>query len=161
MGDSSAFEIDAPTMRDLDRLVELWVDLAAGQREYDSHLRTDANRDRIRESLSRQIALSEVRVARRDDRIVGFVMFTMAGGTFERSVTRGLVQNIYVLPEARGDGIGSRLLEVSEDALAAEGADTVALDVMAHNDEARAFYEQHGYAPHRVTMEKPTESDTP
>ncbi|QCC52954.1 GNAT family N-acetyltransferase [Halapricum salinum] len=148
-------------MTDLDTLVDRWVDLAAGQRQHGSHLEADGNRDRIRETLARQIALSEVRVARQDGRIVGFVSYTIEGSTFARSTTKGLIQNIYVVPELRGLGIGSQLLDVAEDALVAEGADVVALEVMAANEAARRFYMRHGYDAHRVTLEKPVESDTP
>jgi ribosomal protein S18 acetylase RimI-like enzyme len=153
-------EIDSPTMTDLDALVELWIDLAAGQRQHDSHLEAEANRDRIRESLARQIALSEIRVARAAGRIVGFVSFTIEGSTFERSTTKGLIQNIYVEPDAREQGIGSRLLDRAESVLDAEGADVVSLEVMADNEAARRFYQRHGYDTHRVTLEKSTESDT-
>jgi ribosomal protein S18 acetylase RimI-like enzyme len=160
MSQDHSAEIDSPTMTDLDALVELWIDLAAGQRQHDSHLEAEANRDRIRESLARQIALSEVRVARHAGRIVGFVSFTIEGSTFARSTTKGLIQNIYVEPDAREQGIGSRLLERAETVLDAEGADVVALDVMADNEAGRRFYRRQGYDSHRLTLEKSTESDT-
>jgi len=153
--------IDAPTMTDLDTLIDLWVNLAAGQRQHDSHLEAEGNRDRIRESLARQIALSEVRVARQNGRVVGFVTYTIEGSTFARSATKGLIQNIYVVPELRGIGIGSQLLEAAEGELESEGADVVSLEVMAANEAAQRFYARHGYDPHRVTLEKSTENDTP
>lgn len=161
MPDPSSIEIEAPTMRDLEPLVDMWVALAADQRRHGSHLEPDANRDRIKESIARQIALSELRVARRGDDIVGFVMFTVEGSTFEKSVTRGLIQNIYVEPSVRREGIGTRLLTAAEDALDEESVDVVTLEVMADNEPARRFYASHGYDPHRVTLEKSTESDTP
>jgi len=153
--------IEVPTMTDLDTLVDLWIDLAAGQRQHNSHLQANENRDRIRESLARQIALSEVRVARQNGRIVGFVTYTIEGSTFSRSATKGLIQNIYVVPELRGIGIGSQLLEAAESVLDAEDADVVSLEVMAANEAARRFYARHGYDAHRVTLEKSTENDTP
>lgn len=153
--------IEAPTMTDLDTLVDLWVDLAAGQRQHNSHLQAEGNRDRIRETLARQIALSEVRVARQNGRIVGFVSYTIEGSTFARSATKGLIQNIYVVPELRGIGVGSQLLTAAEETLDESGADVVALEVMAANAAARRFYKRHGYDPHRVTLEKSVESDTP
>jgi ribosomal protein S18 acetylase RimI-like enzyme len=152
--------IERPSMGAVEELAELWVTLAIGQREHGSHLYGPANRDRITESISRHVAMSELHVARADDAIVGFVMYTIEGTTFEQSATRGLVQNIFVDPAYRREGVGSRLLSAAEDALEADGADVVGLEVMADNDDARAFYRDHGYDPHRVTLEKPIENDT-
>lgn len=160
MSDSSAVTIEQPTMGDLDVLVDLWVALAGGQRAFGSHLEPEANRDRIRESIARGIALSEIHVARLDGALVGFAMYTIEGSTFERSATRGLVQNLYVVPDHRGEGIGGRLLAAAERTLEADGADVVGLDVLADNDDAIEFYRRHGYTPHRYTLEKPTENDT-
>ncbi|MFW6017737.1 MAG: N-acetyltransferase family protein [Halapricum sp.] len=157
----SAVTVEAATMSDLDRLVECWLELAAGQREYGSHLQTSANRNRIRGSFARRIAREQARVARDTDRIVGFVTFTMAGSTFARSVRRGVVQNLYVEPVARGAGIGTELLEAAEQALVEAGADVISLEAMADNELARQFYRDRGYHPHRVTYEKSVESDTP
>ncbi len=153
-------EIQAATIDDLDQLVAHWLDLAGGQREYGSHLRTTANRTRISELFARRIARDEAQVARADDRIVGFVTFTMAGSTFTKSVSRGVIQNLYVVPEARGEGVGTQLLDVAERVLVEDGADVIALEAMADNDSARQFYRERGYQPHRVTFEKSAESDT-
>jgi len=160
MGDGTTVEIDRPSMDDLAELVDLWVDLAEGQRAHGSHLRADGNRDRIRESIARQTALSELHIARVEGDIVGFVMYTIEESTFEQSARRGVIQNIYVVPAFRGRRIGSHLLEAAERALADSGADVVGLDVMAANTDACRFYRHHGYDTHRITMEKPTENDT-
>lgn len=160
MSDEAGVLIERPSMADADAVVDLWVALADGQRAHGSHLLAGANRGRIRESISRQIALSEIHVARVDDTLVGFVMYTIEGSTFDRSVTRGVVQNLYVDPAYRGCGIGSRLLEAAESALNEAGADILGLEVMAHNERARAFYRRHGYDSHRLTLEKPSENDT-
>lgn len=94
------------------------------------------------------------------DRIVGFVMFGPETGSFHLDVTRGVVENIYVLPAYRGEGRGSELLEAAETRLFEAGFDRVSLDVMAANDAARRFYERHGYDPHRLELEKGPENDT-
>jgi ribosomal protein S18 acetylase RimI-like enzyme len=70
------------------------------------------------------------------------------------------VQNIYVTPNHRGEGIGSELLAEAETRLAEAGADAVSLEVMADNEGARRFYRRHSYGPHRVELEKSVESDT-
>lgn len=160
MNDQMGVVVEQPTMLDVDEIVDLWVELAAGQREHGSHLDAESNRSRIRESISRQIALRELHVARLNDDIVGFVMYTIEGSTFSRTATRGVIQNIYVEPAVRGNGIGTELLETAESALSKAGADILGLEVMAPNERAREFYRRHGYDTHRLTLEKPVENDT-
>ncbi|QSG12529.1 Acetyltransferase (GNAT) family [Halapricum desulfuricans] len=161
MSDLDSVMIESATMDELDRLVERWLELAAGQREYGSQLQTATNRSRIRDSFARRIAGGQARVARDGDRIVGFVTFTMEGSTFSKSVQRGVVQNLYVESESRSEGIGTRLLEAAERALIEAGADAISLEAMADNESARQFYRDRGYRPHRVTYEKSVENDTP
>jgi len=160
MSDRSEVDIVRPSMGAVEDLTELWVTLADSQQAHGSYLLSERNRHRIAETFGRNIALSECHVARDDGDIVGFVMYTIEGDTFEKSVTRGLIQNIFVVASRRGEGIGSRLLEAAEDALAEQGADVVGLDVMAANEAARSFYRDHGYDAHRINLEKRIESDT-
>ena len=151
--------IESATLSDVDTLVDRWVELARGQRAYDSHLAAEGNRTPVREALAQHVVTDGVRVAR-DDGVVGFVMFSIESGNYEQTVTRGVVHNLFVVPAARRQGVGSALLAAAEEALAALGADVVSLEAMATNDAARRFYERHGYHPHRVELEKPTRSDT-
>lgn len=160
MRDAGSVVVEQPTMAAVDSVVELWLELAEDQREHGSLLEVEANRSRIRESISRQIALSELQVARTEDTIVGFVMYSIQRGPFTRTKTRGLIQNIYVEPDYRGAGIGSKLLAAAETALSESGAEVISLEAMAANERAQEFYRQHGYDCHRVTLEKPTENDT-
>ncbi|ELZ83043.1 sporulation regulator-like protein [Haloferax elongans ATCC BAA-1513] len=176
------------SLTDLDSLTDMWVDLAAGQQEFGSHLRADANRSVVRESLARHLSIGGVLVARaeaevgaaetrdeeewvarRSDRedhptdstnILGFAMFDIESGSYEQDVTRGTISNLFVVPGHRGDGVGSELLAAAEDELREWGADIVALDVMAENENARKFYRRHGYQPHRVQLEKSMRNDT-
>ncbi|WP_380677635.1 GNAT family N-acetyltransferase [Salinigranum sp. GCM10025319] len=151
--------IEPATLSDVDALVDCWVELARGQRAYDSHLAAEENRTPVREALAQHVVTDGVRVAR-DDGVVGFVMFSIESGDYEQTLTRGVVHNLFVAPEARRQGIGSALLAAAEEALTAAGADVVSLEAMATNDGARRFYERHGYHTHRVELEKPTRSDT-
>ena len=145
---------------DADVIADHWVTLAADQRTHGSHLAADANRAVIREVVLQRAVADRLRVAVADGEIVGFVMFSVGSGRYEQDVLRGVVENIYVVPDARNDGVGSALLSAAEEALAAEGADVVSLESMADNDAARRFYRSHGYSPHRIEFEKATESDT-
>jgi ribosomal protein S18 acetylase RimI-like enzyme len=163
--------VELGTIADVDAVADLWVDLAAGQREFGSHLLAGENRATVREAIAQSAVADELLVARAEregqreanepaTEIVGFVTAGVESGTYDRDVTRGLVRNIYVVADRRGDGIGSELLTEAETRLAEAGADAISLEVMADNEAARRFYRRHGYAPHRVELEKSVESDT-
>ncbi|WP_276302083.1 GNAT family N-acetyltransferase [Halorussus lipolyticus] len=154
--------IESGSVRDVDAVADLWVELADGQREFGSHLVAERNRATIRETIAQNAVAGGLLVARaeRDDEIVGFVTYGVESDGYDQDAVRGIVRNIYVRPERRGEGIGSGLLDAAEERLAEQGADAVALEVMADNDDARRFYRRHGYAPHRVELEKSVESDT-
>lgn len=152
--------VDRPTMDEVDTVTDLWVELAASQRAYRSHIRGPENRESIRDAMARHVVTDGLRVARIDGKVVGFVMFGLERGEYVQDVTRGVVRNIYVEPSVRSRGIGSELLSTAERELRDADAEAITLDVMAENDEARRFYERHGYSPHRVEIEKRVESDT-
>ncbi|MFC7007667.1 GNAT family N-acetyltransferase [Halalkalicoccus salilacus] len=86
-------------------------------------------------------------------------MFSIERRLYVVSATRGTVHNLYVVPERRGEGIGSALLEAAETELAADGADRICLEALVGNEEARRFYENNGYGPHRIEFEKRVETD--
>ena len=144
----------------LDRLVDLWVELAAEQRNYRSHLFAAENTTEVREVLARSVVADEVLVARDDGDVVGFVTFNVESGGYKQDATRGVVSNIYVEPPHRDAGVGTELLEAAEADLRERGVDAFALEVLADNDAARRFYRRHGYLPHRIELEKPAENDT-
>lgn len=154
--------VESADPEDVEAVADLWVDLAAGQRTHGSHLLAGPNRGVVRDALVRHAVLGGLLVAREGDAIVGFVMFEPESGSYEQDADRGIVHNLYVVPERRGEGVGSALLAAAEDALADEGADVVALEVMAENDAARRFYRRHGYEPLRLELERDLdpESDT-
>lgn len=144
----------------VDELADRWVELARDQRRHGSHLLPAENRTRVREAMLRHVVGDTVRVARRDGDVVGFVTFGQESEHYQQDVTRGIVHNIYVAAGHRGEGVGSALLAAAEDSLADRGVDAVALQAMASNEAARAFYRTNGYDPHRVELEKSVESDT-
>jgi len=145
-----------------DRVADLWVALAAGQRDHGSHLLADPNRDRIRETLAHQAADGRLLVAREDGGMVGFATVEPDVGRYEGDTDRGVVTNLYVAPDHRREGVGSALLAAAEDRLRELGARRVGLEVLAANEGARRFYRRAGYEPHRVELERPLggENDT-
>ncbi|MGM0448862.1 MAG: GNAT family N-acetyltransferase [Methanobacteriota archaeon] len=166
MGETDA-RIEPATAADVDAVTDMWVALAAGQREHGSTLRAEANRETVREWVAQSVVTGELLVARDPDPAaeadgggdrkadpVGFVGFSLERGDYERDAIRGTVSNLYVAPDRRGEGIGAALLVAAERALSEAGADRVALEALADNDRARAFYADRGYDPHRVELTK-------
>ena len=166
MGETDA-RIEPATADDVDAVTDMWVALAAGQREHGATLRAEANRATVREWVAQSVVTGELLVARDPDRAaetdgggdrepdpVGFVGFSLERGDYERDAVRGTVSNLYVGPERRGQGIGAALLDAAERALAEAGAERVALEALADNDRAREFYADRGYDRHRVELTK-------
>lgn len=167
-------EIAAPSMAEVDDIADLWVDLARGQRSHGSHVEPEANRATVRETVARHVVTGGVLAAYTsgdedesdgggagdaDGTLVGFVTFAPESGGYASDCERGVIQNIYVAPDARGEGVGSALLSAAEAALVDAGMDVVSLEVMARNEEARRFYARHGYRDHRVELEKRPRGD--
>jgi [ribosomal protein S18]-alanine N-acetyltransferase len=70
--------------------------------------------------------------------IVGFIVAEVGRRT-------GHVITIDVLEEARGAGLGSRLLSIAEERLRKAGCQVVYLEAAVDNRVALAFYTRHGY----------------
>ena len=71
-----------------------------------------------------------------------------------RSVDRwvGDLQSVYVLPEFRGQGIGSRLVELAIDRLAARGAERVTVH---SSEKAVALYARAGLSASELLLGRP------
>jgi len=65
------------------------------------------------------------------------------------------LKRIFVLPAARGRGVGQRLILVLEDAAMAEGVTLMRLETGVKSDEALRLYERHGYARRGVFGDYP------
>lgn len=157
MSDDERSTVAPATVDDVDDVTDLWVALAEDQRSHGSTLLAESNRAAVREWVARSVVTGELLVARDGDSggdPIGFVGFSLDREGYERDRVRGTVSNLFVVPERRGEGVGADLLDAAERALAAEGAETVALEALADNDRARAFYATHGYDVHRVELTK-------
>ncbi|SDQ65446.1 GNAT family N-acetyltransferase [Natronobacterium texcoconense] len=150
-------EIEPATADEIDAVTKLWVRLARDQRQYDSYVRADENRETMRETLAAHAASGGLLVARDDGALVGFVSFSIERGTIELDATRGTLSNLYVEPAYREHGVGTALLERAEATLAEQDVDVMILEVMSDNETARRFYRDRGYETFRVTMERSLE----
>jgi ribosomal protein S18 acetylase RimI-like enzyme len=94
-------------------------------------------------------------VARRGGRAVGYALAQFHHGpddTWPTSDRIGEIESLALLPDERGAGLGTELLDVAEDELSARGATTVAIAVMVGNDDAQHFYAARGMVPTTIRM---------
>lgn len=146
--------IEPAALADLDTVADQWVDLASEQRPHGTHVHAAANRTTMRERLARHVVDGSVLVDRVDGEVVGFVSFERTDSEMNVDAVRGLVSNLYVVPDYRGAGRGAALLDAAEAELRERGVDVVQLEVMADNTRARSFYSTQGYDEHRYVLEK-------
>jgi ribosomal protein S18 acetylase RimI-like enzyme len=136
------------TKTDRDLLRELWEEFE-GELDHPAYLREtweEAWTD-LSETVREGVAL----IAEEDERAVGFI-FCVLG---DRGRKTAHVTDIYVRPEARGQGVGRALMaELIEPAREA-GLDHVSLEVMLRNTEARHLYERLGFVPFDMFMVAP------
>ncbi len=71
----------------------------------------------------------------------------------------GEVFELYVDPEAQGQGVGSELLEAAFDALRQAGFGWAVLEVLADNAPARSFYASQGLLTEGRTRRRPSRHD--
>jgi ribosomal protein S18 acetylase RimI-like enzyme len=66
----------------------------------------------------------------------------------------GYVADTYVVPEVRGRGVVSRLLETAESHIRLLGVSRMRIWTLANNTSAKRAYEAYGFEPYEVVMEK-------
>ncbi|MCE5238309.1 GNAT family N-acetyltransferase [bacterium] len=88
---------------------------------------------------------SQVRyaVAQQGDEVVGTVVLCDAYSTWQ-AAPYGTIEDFYVVPEARGQGVGTELLELMVQEARKRGYCRVELQVQEDNDSAWKFYESRG-----------------
>ena len=65
------------------------------------------------------------------------------------------IENLVVDPEARGRGIGARLIAHFLEVARGRGCDVLTLDSYAHNRESHRLYERHGFEPWSIHFVNP------
>jgi len=66
-----------------------------------------------------------------------------------------LLDELYVVPALRGQGIGSELLDRAEAVAQKRGAEVLEINVDGQDVEARRFYERHGYTNTEPGQDEP------
>lgn len=84
--------------------------------------------------------------------VAGYAMATWGFST-EQGGRFLLLDELYVLPEFRGRGVGAATLAFVEREAARDGAGAVRIEVSVENEPARELYRKAGYAdPHRLFL---------
>ena len=109
-----------------------------GAEAVDEFLEKYYERERLRGRVTGDVDLFYVAV---DEAVVGFAA---ARPVDEGPGVYGL-GNCYVHPDRWGEGVGSRLLNRTEQAVRSDGGNRLRLAVMADSERAIGFYESGGY----------------
>ena len=143
MNSASAVRIATATERDVPVILDLIHALAAYERlEHD----VVATPERLRDSLFTAHAAAEVIIAYLDQEPVGFAVWFQSYSTFLGRA--GLyLEDLFVKPERRGQGIGRTLLAHVASVAVARGAGRMEWSVLDWNEPAIGFYRAIGAVP--------------
>jgi GNAT superfamily N-acetyltransferase len=83
-------------------------------------------------------------LAYEDDHAVGIAVCFLGFSTFQAAPLLN-VHDLAVAPEARGRGVGRRLLEAVRDEAIRRGCCKITLEVLVRNERARAVYDDFGF----------------
>jgi len=135
--------IAAATESDVPVILELIHSLAAYERL--AH-EVSATPERVRDSLFGDRAAAEAVIAYRDDEPVGFAVWFQNYSTFLGRA--GLyLEDLFVKPERRGEGIGRKLLAHVAGVAVTRGAGRMEWSVLDWNEPAIGFYRAIGAVP--------------
>lgn len=151
---TEAIDVRDATLEDVDRLLELQLELRSHHRELEPdnpryQVGTDEWRALIQNAL--QGDNSHILVATTSDTTSGFVQLTFV----EKPWGIGCeMDTVVVAEQQRGSGVGKCLVEAAEKYARDAGAKGMRANVLAANTRGQAFYERAGYETIAVRMGK-------
>jgi ribosomal protein S18 acetylase RimI-like enzyme len=147
-------------LEDLDRLEPLWVSVHHRHAESMPELAPyvdDATTWAERRGLYAELLAKPdtiLLLAAADDALIGYGLAhvmpaaeTWIPDTWVTGPRIGEIESLAVLPEYRGHGLGTELLDRLERELRAQGVADLVLGVLPGNDGAIRMYERRGYRP--------------
>ena len=157
---SAAYEISRGSPVDIPELRSAFLSLHDHHRALSAVALTEPDdrawAERIR-TYERYFAEGQalLHLARIEGRCVGYAFTVLHPGcddTFPLGAGYAELYTLAVLPESRGLGIGTALLDVVDAALADAAIPNLTVAVMAHNDAAVRLYRRHGLVPGELIM---------
>ena len=94
-------------------------------------------------------------VAERDGEPVGYAVVHLHDGpddTYPVGARWAEIYSLSVAPQARGQGIGTQLLDAIDDRLTNLGIHDVAVSAMVENDAALRLYQRRGFVPRELIL---------
>ncbi len=138
---------------------ETLVPMMRGLYEHDQSFFDEPHARQALAALLDQPAWGRVFVIQRDDKPVGYLVLTF-GYSLEYRGRDALVDELYLEPDARGQGLGTAALCFAEEVCRAEGIGALHLEVERANTRAQAVYRQFGFHHHdRFLMTKWVEGE--
>src|SRR5918997_4206743 len=143
------YEIRRGRRDDAPAAAGLWMESAREHAGYDAVYETSADAEKTMRQFLADLASSRhsfLFVATEDEVVVAFISGELREGspTF-RSRTWASIDDVFVAPDHRDNGIGHALIENVTAWARERGAQGVSLQVAAGNDRARKFYGELGF----------------
>jgi ribosomal protein S18 acetylase RimI-like enzyme len=91
------------------------------------------------------VALAPAYILEEDGEPAGFFILTL-GYSVENGGTDGFIDDLYLIPEARGRGLGRQAVVLAMREAKAVGIRALLLEVEAHNGRAYELYRKMGFA---------------
>lgn len=142
---------------DLEKIVDLQLELGEHHRELEpDNPRYQIDRAQWASLINKAFdgATSAFLVAVRDDQVWGFVRFSMVDKPWGVGCE---MDTLVVDRNARGQGLGRRLLEHAEAAARLAGARAIRANVLSRSPSGREFYERNGYSEIAIRFGKSLE----
>jgi GNAT superfamily N-acetyltransferase len=92
-------------------------------------------------------------VAKQDNRIIGYVALVIRK-FYCRNGKRVEIDNMFIIPEMRSKGIGTKLLTKGQEWAKSKKIKTLYLNTYFTNEKAKKFYKNFGFKPLRSEFEK-------
>lgn len=145
---------------DLEQIEELWIQLTDYMHSLDRRhwQRAADGPTKVRQWMEQSLSEAQrvVFVAEKAGTVLGYGHCLLKKGPPPmRPRLEAFITDFVVDEQARGKGIGSKLLEALESWSIAQGAEAITLSVAARNELGRAFWGSKGFEHWTSTMWKP------
>lgn len=124
--------------------VELLLDLARAFHREDGHPLSSAGEAALRQIVSGE-PLARCWLIRRSGAAIGYLVLTL-GYSVEHGGRDGFIDDLYVIPSARGRGVGAAMLNFALEQARGLGILTLHLEVETANERANTLYRSLGFA---------------